>query len=175
MAATLRAIGEGKLWLLLTSGLVADTPWLPSLIGFAVVLAVALAVLPARQLIAAAGVGQVASTLVVYGALGLTRLVDAHAFAPAVDLPDFGVSATIAAWIGALAAVAWARHDHRLVVAGCFACLGVGLAFRPTLTFLDAEHLVAFAIGVTVVHPGYQRVSVPVRRLVAVTVGTLHS
>lgn len=148
---------------------------LPSLIGFAIVLAVALTVLPARQLVAAAAVGQVASTLVVYGALGLMRLVDAHVFAPAVDLPDFGVSAMIAAWIGALAAVAWARHDHRLVVAGCFACLGVGLAFRPTLTFLDAEHVVAFAIGVAVVRPGFRTISVPVRRLAAVAVAAFHS
>src|SRR5438046_561579 len=35
LAASPRAVAEGKLWLLLTSGVIADRPWLPSLLGFA--------------------------------------------------------------------------------------------------------------------------------------------
>ena len=37
LAASPRAIADGKLWLLLTSGVVADRPWLPSLLAFALV------------------------------------------------------------------------------------------------------------------------------------------
>jgi hypothetical protein len=157
LAATPRAVGDGKLWLLVTSGLLADTPWLPSLVGFAIVLAVALCVLPVRDVVVAAAAGQIVSALIVYGIVGVARLVEPHAFASVIDLPDFGVSAMIAAWIGAVAAVAWARHNHLLVVAGCFACLGVGLAFRPTITFLDSEHIVAFAIGIACVSPRFRR------------------
>jgi hypothetical protein len=168
MAATPRAVDDGKLWLLVTSGLLADTPWLPSLFGFAIVLAVALYVLPPRHVVLAAAAGQIVSALIVYGIIGVARLGEPHAFASVNDLQDFGVSAIIAAWIGGVAAVAWARHSHVLVVAGCFACLGVGLAFRPTITVLDSEHIVAFAIGTACVSPPFRRIAVPIRKAVAV-------
>ena len=175
MAATPRAVGQGRLWLLVTSGLLADTPWLPSLLGFVIVLVVALYVLPLRQVLAAAVAGQLVSALLVYGIIGGTRLLDRHAFGSVVDLQDFGFSAMIAAWIGAVACVAWARHSHLRVTAGCLLCLAVGLAFRPTLTFLDSEHIVAFAIGIAVVRPAFAPVVVPIRRAVAVAVAALHT
>lgn len=175
VAATPRAVGEGKVWLLVTSALLADTPWLPSLLGFAVVLAVVVYVLPLRQVLAAAVAGQLVSTLLVYGIIGAARLVDGHAFGSVVDLQDFGFSAMIAAWIGAVACVAWARHSHLQVVAGCLVCLAVGLAFRPTLTFLDSEHIVAFAIGVAVVRQPFARIALPIRRAVAVATTTFHA
>jgi hypothetical protein len=175
MAATPRAVGEGKLWLLVTSALLADTPWLPSLLGFAVVLAVALYLLPLRQILAAAAAGQFLSTLLVYGIIGGARLVDWHAFGSVVRLQDYGVSALIAAWIGAVAGVAWVRHSHLRVAAGCLLCLAVGLAFRPTLTFLDSEHVVAFAIGVAVVRLPSARSALSIRRAVTVGVATFHS
>jgi hypothetical protein len=175
MAATPRAVGEGKLWLLVTSGLLADTPWLPSLVGFAIVLAVAVYVLPRRQVVAAAVAGQLLSALLVYGIIGGTRLFDRSAFASVVGLEDFGVSAMIAAWIGAVACVAWARHSHIRVASGCLLCLAVGLAFRPTVTFLDSEHIVAFAIGIAVVRGTFGRIVSPVRRAAAVAVAVVHS
>jgi hypothetical protein len=175
MAATPRAVGEGKLWLLLTSGLLADTPWLPSLLGFAIVLAVALYVLPLRQVLAVAVAGQLLSALLIYGIIGAARLVDGHAFGSVVDLQDYGVSAMIAAWIGAVACVAWVGHSHLRVAAGCLVCLVVGLAFRPTLTFLDSEHIVAFAIGVAIVREPVARIVAPIRRTVTVAVAAFHS
>ena len=173
VTATPHAIGEGKLWLLVTSGLIADTPWLPSLLGFAIVLAVALYVLSPRHVVAAAVAGQLVSTLLIYGIIGGARLLDGHAFASVVNLPDFGFSAMIAAWIGAVACVAWARHSHFRVAAGCLVCLGVGLAFRPTLTFLDTEHLVAFAIGIAVVRQPFGRIVVPIRRAAAIAMAAV--
>jgi hypothetical protein len=175
IAATPRAVGEGKVWLLVTSAIVADTPWLPSLLGFAVALVVVLYVLPLRQVVVAAVVGQFASTLLVYGIVGGARLVDGRAFASVVDVQDFGLSAMIAAWIGAVACVAWARHSHLRVVAGCLLCLGVGLAFRPTLTFLDSEHVVAFGLGAVVVRHPLARIAVPLRRAAAVAVAAFQN
>lgn len=170
LAATPRAVGEGKVWLLLTSAVLADTPWLPSLLGFAVVLVGVLCVLPVRQVIVAAVAGQFLSTAVVYGAIGAARLVDGQAFSSVLGVQDYGLSAMIAAWIGAVAGVAWGRQSPLRVVAGCLACLGVGLACRPTLTFLDSEHVVAFAIGIAVVRVSLSRFVLPVRRAaVAVT------
>ena len=171
-ASSPRLVGDGRVWLLVTSGVLADNPWLPSLAGFAIALAVALWVLPGRVVVSAALAGQVLSALLVYGSIGLVRLLDAHAFDSVVGQSDFGLSAVIAAWIGAVAGVYWCRYTSARgragVVLGCLCCLGAGLAFRPHLTFLDSEHVVAFAIGAAVPNPVWPRVVAPARRLATV-------
>jgi hypothetical protein len=157
VAASPRTLDDGRLWLLVTSGLLADDPWVASLAGFAIVLLCALCVLAPRIVIGVAAAGQIGSALAVYGVIAAVRLVDPRAFASILNTPDYGVSAMIAAWIGAIAAVAWRRFPTRNgrlgVVAGCLACLAIGLACRPDVTFLDSEHLVAFGLGVLVVRP----------------------
>ena len=105
LAATPDAVARGKVWLLLTSCLVADRPWLPSLLGFALVGITAFSVERAVVVALAALAGHVLATLVVYGLLGAVRAADHDAFASLVDQPDVGLSAIIAAWIGVVAAV----------------------------------------------------------------------
>src|SRR5581483_4172938 len=82
------------------------------------------------------------------------RAVDPDALARLVRAPDVGLSAIIAAWIGVVAAVAWRRYGSRrariLDVAGCIGCALIGFAFRPDVTLLDLEHIVAFALGVAI-------------------------
>jgi hypothetical protein len=154
LAASPRAIAQGKLWLLLTSGMVADRPWLPSLLGFAIVGFAALSVASVRVVVLAALAGQVVATLLVYGFLGLARVVDGGAFAGLVNTPDIGLSAIIAAWIGVAAQAFWRRYRSRrgrvLTALGCIGCGLIGFAFRPDLTALDSEHMVAFALGVLI-------------------------
>jgi hypothetical protein len=154
MAASPDAIAKGKVWLLLTSGIVADRPWLASLIGFAIVATVALAVAPLRIVVAAAVAGQVLATLAVYGVLGVARAFDHGAFASLLHTPDIGLSAIIAAWIGVVSHAYWqryrARRAHVLNVLGCIGCALIGFAFRPDVTALDSEHIVAFALGVVI-------------------------
>lgn len=157
VAASPRTLDDGRLWLLVTSGLLADDPWLPSLLGFAVVLCCALCLASPRVVLGVAAAGQVGSALVVYGVVAAARLIDPRAFESLLNAPDYGVSAMIAAWIGAIAAVSWRRfptwNGHLGVVAGCLGCLAIGLACRPDVTFLDSEHLVAFGLGVLVLRP----------------------
>jgi hypothetical protein len=154
VAATPAAVARGKLWLLATSGVVADRPWLPSLLGFVIVGAAALAVARVRVVITAACAGHVVSAVAVYAFLGVIRAFDRTAFESVVDLADYGLSAIIAAWIGVVAASCWRRYRsrgaHALNAVGCVTCAMIGLAFRPDVTVLDSEHIVAFAIGVTV-------------------------
>src|SRR5205823_4729814 len=57
LAATPGDVARGKLWLLATSALVADRPWLPSLLGFAAVGLAAVAVCGARTTWVLAAVG----------------------------------------------------------------------------------------------------------------------
>jgi len=152
LAASPKAVAEGRLWLLLTSGVVADHPWLPSLLGFALVGFAALSVANARVVVLAALAGHVLATLLVYGFLGAAAAVDSGAFANLADQPDIGLSAIIASWIGVVSCVFWrrfrSRRAHVLNAFGCVGCALVGFAFRPDVTALDAEHLVAFALGV---------------------------
>ena len=154
LAASPNAVAKGKLWLLLTSGVVADRPWLASLVGFAVVAFAALSVARVRVVVLAALAGQVVATLVVYGFLGLTRAVDHGAFDALMNTPDIGLSAIIAAWIGVCAQTFWRRYHsrraHILNVLGCIGCALIGSAFRPNLTALDTEPIVAFFLGVLV-------------------------
>jgi hypothetical protein len=154
LAATPNAIAKGKVWLLLTSGVVADRPWLASLIGFAIVAFAALSVASVRVVVLAALAGQVLATLAVYGFLGLAREVHPGAFHTLLNTQDIGLSAIIAAWIGVVAQTFWYRYrslrSHVLNVLGCVGCALIGFAFRPNLTALDTEHLVAFALGVLI-------------------------
>lgn len=154
LAASPKAVADGRLWLLLTSGVVADRPWLPSLLGFAIVGFAALSVASARVVVAAALAGHVVATLVVYGFLGVAEAVDAGAFGSLVGRPDIGLSAIIAAWIGVVSQLYWRRRPtrraHVLNALGCVGCALIGFAFRPDVTVLDSEHLVAFALGAAV-------------------------
>jgi hypothetical protein len=154
LAASPKAVAEGKLWLLFTSGVVADRPWLPSLLGFAIVGFAALSVARPSVVAAAALAGHVLATLVVYGSLGAVDAIDHDAFANLVARPDIGLSAIIAAWIGVVSCMLWrrcpSRRAHGLNALGCIGCALIGFAFRPDVTALDSEHIVAFALGVAV-------------------------
>jgi hypothetical protein len=178
LAASPESIGEGRVWLVLSSALLADRPAVPSLIGFWIVGFAALLVLSARVVAGAAVAGHTLSALGVYGVVGAARLLDPNAFASVVHLSDYGLSAIIAAWLGSIGRVLWARHPAaraRLAIAvGALGCAGIGLAFRPDLTFLDSEHVVAFAIGAAVADVRvWQSFARPARRLVAVTASAL--
>jgi hypothetical protein len=143
LAATPRAVAEGKLWLLLTSGLVAADPIALSIAGFAAVGAAALWLTGPRTTLVSGLVGHVGSALVVYGLLAA-----AHDEA-AGDRIDNGTSDVIAAWLGAIAVVVWSRRSPRLAVALCTVAAAVGWACEGRLSVLDWEHAVSLAIGVT--------------------------
>jgi hypothetical protein len=154
LAASPKAVAEGKIWLLLTSGVIADRPWLPSLLGFAIAAFAALSIAPVRVVVAAAFAGHVLATLAVYGFLGVVRAIDRDAFGALVGQADVGLSAIIAAWIGVVAQAMWSRYrsrrGHVLTAAGCVGCALIGFAFRSDVTVLDSEHIVAFALGVAI-------------------------
>jgi hypothetical protein len=156
IAASPRAIGDGRLWLLLSSAAIADRPAVASLLGFWIVGVAVLSLCGWRVAVVAGFVGHVLATLAVYGVVGAVRLADPGALGRIVTLDDYGLSAIMAAWLGAISAASWA--GHRLgVVALCASSAAIGLLLRPDLTLLDSEHVVAFALGVAVVLAGRSR------------------
>jgi hypothetical protein len=171
LAATPRAVGDGRVWLILGSAAIADRPAVASLVGFWIVALATLLVCSARLCAGVAVAGHALSALGVYAAIGLARVADPGAFASVVQLADYGVSAIIAAWLGAIARVLWSRYPDwvcRLLVAlGSAGCAGIGLALRPGVTFLDTEHLLAYAIGAALVERRlWRRLVRPSRRFV---------
>jgi hypothetical protein len=178
LAASPQAVGDGRVWLILTSGSLADRPVVPSLLGFWLVGFAVLLFCSVGVAVGVAVAGQVLSALAVYGVVGLARLVDPQAFASVVELADYGLSAMIAAWLGAIARVLWAQHPRAAaqvaIALGSLGCAGIGLAFRPTVTFLDSEHVVAFAIGAVLADVKVRTaLARSPRRLVAVTASML--
>jgi hypothetical protein len=151
LAATQESLGDGRIWLLATSALVADRPAVASIAGLAVVGLAATALCGARVTWVAAALGHVCSALIVYVALDLVRTADAGAFGGAVSFPDYGTSAIVAAWIGAIACALWLRGRRAGAVALCVAAALVGWLCKGTLTILDTEHAVALAAGVAAV------------------------
>ncbi len=174
LSATPQSIGEGRVWLLASSALLADRPAIASLLGFWIVGFAVLLVCSARVAAGAAVGGHVFSALGVYGVIGLARVADPHAFASVVHAADYGLSAIIAAWLGAIARVLWSRHPDRvarlLVVLGSLGCAGIGLLLRPDVTFLDTEHVFAYGVGVALADEAVRRsLARPSRQLVAAT------
>lgn len=150
--ASPQRVAEGKDWLLLTSALVADDPVVAALISFAAFAAVALRVLGPRLFVVTALLGHVGSTVLVYGLIAAARAVQPSAFEAVLNHTDHGQSAMQAAWLGAVAAVAWTHRRSRLARATIAAsCVLVGIVawlVRPDLTILDLDHGFACGLGI---------------------------
>jgi hypothetical protein len=179
LAATPTSIVDGRVWLLATSAILADRPALASIVGFLIVGLVAVRLCAPRVAWTAAASGHIFSAVIVYAALGVARLVDPSALGGVQHLSDYGTSAIIAAWIGAVAYRLWAlgRPIASLLLVSVSALLG--WYCKGTLTLLDTEHAVALAFGIGVMRlasrpepfrapSGLRRA---VRRLVVVMVG----
>jgi len=155
LAASPREVADGRLWLLISSGAIAADPLLWSLLSFCGLAFLTLALCGWRILWLAAFTGQTFSTLLGYSIIGVARLVEPGAFQRLVSVPDYGVSAISAAWLGAVAAVGWRKRGESLgraaIVLGCVAAAAVAWFVRGRgLDVLDSEHVFAFAIGVGV-------------------------
>ena len=147
MASSPASFGSGRLWLLLTSAFLADRPAAASIAGFAVVGIAVCAVCGGRVAWVAAIGGHLGSAALVYGAILLARLAEPAAFQSVFTAPDFGTSAVIAAWIGALAYFLWARGAKLSAVGLCTVSGLVAWFFKSTLTALDVEHVLALGFG----------------------------
>ena len=157
IAATPDSFWDGRLWLLLTSAPVAQSPLSLSLISLVVVALAVLWSCGSRVLWLSAVIGHAGSTLVLYAAIGALALADRDTVSNLLSEEDYGVSAIFAAWLGAAAARCWLRRrgawEEKVGVV--LVCLGTGLVAwlvrgEPTPSVLDSEHVVAFAVGAAI-------------------------
>lgn len=155
VAATPDGVWDGRLWLLVTSAPVAQSPLVLSLLSLAAVVFIVLKSCGSRVLLLSALVGHTGSTLVIYAAIGLLALADRDTVTRLLTEPDWGVSAiSRPGWERPAAARGWLRRDgtraEKLSIV--VVCVGAGLVawlvrHEPTPSWLDTEHVVAFAIG----------------------------
>jgi hypothetical protein len=155
VATSPRAVAEARVWSLVTSGLLVQSPLFWSLVSFALLGALTLRVCGAATLWTAAVAGHIGSTLSVYALLASARTVDGDLFQVVQRAPDYGVSAISAAWLGAVACGSWQARDRtfRGKLATALAVVAVALfgwTLRRHLNVLDLEHVIAFGIGVLV-------------------------
>jgi hypothetical protein len=176
LAATPAALADGRVWLLVTSAIVADRPAAASILGFLAVGLAVVAVCGARVTWAAAAAGHLLSAVTIYVGLGVVRTVDASAYEGVLRQPDFGTSAIIAAWLGALAYTLWSRRARAAAVLLVAAAALIGWYCKGALTVLDTEHAVALTAGVAAARylPGV-RLFRHVPRLVGPVPRTNHS
>lgn len=154
LSASPRRIAHGKVWLLISNGLLVQRPLALCLFSFVVLIFLTPLVCGTRVFVASAAVGHVGSTLLAYALVGGVYTVDPAAVRNLISYPDYGVSAIQAAWIGAIAATLWRRRGQTrrgrvLVVAAVLAVTGIAYSVRSDLTLLDSDHFFAFAIGAT--------------------------
>jgi hypothetical protein len=147
LAVRPQSLAEGRIWLLATSALIADRPAFASIAGFLAVGVVAVWLCGSRVVWVAAATGHIFSAAVVYVGIGLVRVAEPGAFESAVGLRDFGTSAIVAAWIGAIAYTLWRRGRRIPAVALCLVSALIGWYCKGTLTVLDWEHLFALGFG----------------------------
>jgi hypothetical protein len=152
LAASPSRVFAGRVWLLVTSGLLVQKPLALSLVSFAALGTVTLGLCRWRVLATAGLVGHVGSTLLVYCALVFARSVVHGAFGGVWSAPDYGVSAISAAWLGALASIAWRQRGTNLVdkmpvIFACAAIVAFSWIVHRSVNVLDSEHVIAFLVG----------------------------
>jgi hypothetical protein len=148
LASTPESLHDGHLWLLASSAAVADRPALASIIGFLVVGLAAVTLCGGRAVVLTAALGHICSAVIVYAAIDLAQSVDPAAFENVARYPDYGTSAIIAAWIGAIAYQLWRRERRTAAVVLPVLAALIGWFLEGTLNVLDAEHGVALACGI---------------------------
>jgi len=137
------AVGDGRVWLLLTSALEPQGPYpLLQLAGAAVLSGVLIARAGARTWACAALSGHVLSAVVVYALMGL-----AGAGAAAAE-PDYGISCVVGGTVGGL--LVSARGSRLALAAGA---LGAVALIPGTHGWYGLEHPLSIAFGAAAAWP----------------------
>lgn len=143
LAASPDKIADGRLWLLLSSGLVIDgVPWLQFAV-LAIVLALAYARVGAARLWAAGLIAHIGSALLAYAGIGVLNVLGVDTGTVSHEL-DYGVSVLLA---GELGVIAVSGGKRAALLVGVLGVAGFGIGLADSSALANAEHLLGFALG----------------------------
>jgi hypothetical protein len=149
LASSPSDVATGRLWSLITSGLVVTRPAGVQIAAAAVLVPAVVALLGGAGFWWAALAGHVGSALIAYAGLGVLWLVARADVDSTVGDPDYGISCINAAAAGALVAVVLRERPRRLRIA-LIAAVTAALAVVPPFGLASVEHGLAFGLGAAV-------------------------
>jgi hypothetical protein len=133
-------VARGRVWSLVTSGLLVTRDPIVQLVAAALLTVAAIQALGPATFWLAAAAGHLGSALLAYAGIGLLWLLGRAGVDSVADAPDFGISCVVIGVLGALIVTASGR---RLAVAA-----GVAIwAMIPPFGLSAVEHALAFALG----------------------------
>jgi hypothetical protein len=142
LASSPDAVAHGRVWLLLTSGLViAGLPWL-QLAVLAAVMVFALERLGAARLWTVGLSAHVGSALLAYAGVGVIYAIDPSQTNP--HEADYGVSVLFAGLLGALAT---SGSRHQAAIIGILSLAGFSIGLEDASWLANVEHVLGFTIG----------------------------
>jgi hypothetical protein len=148
LASSPSGVAAGRVWQLVTSGLVVAGDPVVQLPAVALVIAVVVAMYGPGAFWRAALAGHIGATLVVYAGVGVLWLVWRSQVDTVLDAPDYGISCVWAGAAGALVAGPTRSRALRRLGIAAAAAFVVTAPFASDLA--GAEHVVAFAMGALV-------------------------
>ena len=149
-------VAGARLWLLVTSGLLADGPLVPQLLATAALGVMAIRLAGGRVFWSAAILAHILGTMLVYLGVWIADFADPSGMAVLAREADFGISLVWCAALGVLAGVAWWRTRPLRLGPDGPAGVVAPIAVVVVTVFSDGlaryEHVVAFALSAGVVY-----------------------
>jgi hypothetical protein len=146
LASSPAEVARGRVWSLVTSGLLVTRDPIVQLVAAALLTVAAIRALGPATFWLAAAAGHLGSALLAYAGIGLLWLIARADVDSVADAPDFGISCVVIGVVGALTVAASQRRPApwRLlaVLAGVVLCAAI-----PPLGLSAVEHALAFALG----------------------------
>lgn len=143
LSASPDQIAHGRLWLLLSSGLVIDgLPWLQFAV-LTIVLVLAYLRVGAIRLWTAGLIAHVGSALLAYAGIGVLNVLGVDTGGVSTE-PDYGVSVLLAGELGVIA-VSGGKRTALLV--GVLGVAGFGIGLADSSVLANVEHLLGFGLG----------------------------
>jgi hypothetical protein len=145
-ASSPAGVARGRVWSLVTSGLLVTRDPIVQLAAAALLTVAAIQALGPATFWLAAAAGHLGSALLAYAGIGLLWLVGRADVDSVADAPDFGISCVVIGVLGALIVAA----SGRLPAAWRALAVAAGVAIWaaiPPFGLSAVEHALAFALG----------------------------
>lgn len=146
LASSPADVARGRIWSLVTSGLLVTRDPIVQLVAAALLTVAAIQALGPATFWLAAAAGHLGSALLAYAGIGLLWLLGRADVDSVSEAPDFGISCVVIGVLGALT-VAAARRRHAAWRTLAVAAGVVIWAVIPPFGLSAVEHALAFALG----------------------------